>query len=154
VYNVPAVQPAAPFVAGLPVVFQQITGPVAALIATDCAPAYVPAIGKNVGVEAVGVLDENVAVTAVAELTVRLQVLVPEQPPPDQPTNSCPTPGVAVRTVAVGVIYVAKHCAVGQLICERLSVTPPVPTTVIVSTLQLMPMKLQKELTVADCCGR
>jgi hypothetical protein len=38
------------------------------------------------------------AVTVVAAVTATVQVLVPEQPPPDQPANTEPDAAVAVRT--------------------------------------------------------
>jgi hypothetical protein len=43
----------------------------------------------------------NVAVTAVAALTVTTHVPVPEQRPPDQPANEEPADGTAVRVTCV-----------------------------------------------------
>jgi hypothetical protein len=52
VYNVPLLHPDAPFVAGLPVVFQQMIAPLlVVLIVTNCGTAYEPVPGVRDGVE-------------------------------------------------------------------------------------------------------
>ena len=68
----------------------------------------------------------NVAVTAVAAVTVTTQVPVPEHPPPVQPANVEPSAGNAVNVTAVPLAKLAEH-VVGQLIPAGALVTIPVP---------------------------
>ena len=56
-----------------------------------------------------GGVDANVAVTVVSAVSVTWQVLVPEQPPPDQPVNVEPDPGVAVSVTWVPFANCAEH---------------------------------------------
>lgn len=73
----------------------------------------------------------NVAVTAVLPDSVVAHGPVPEHPPPDQPLNTDPASGVAVRTTSVPSSYVAEHVA-PQLMPPGPLVTdpPPVPAFV------------------------
>jgi hypothetical protein len=68
----------------------------------------------------------NVAVTAVAAVTVTTQVPVPEHPPPVQPVNVEPSAGNAVSVTAVPLAKFAVH-VVGQLIPAGLLLTVPLP---------------------------
>ena len=51
------------------------------------------------------VVSLKVAVTVMAEFMVTVQVLVPEQPPPDQPAKVAPVEGAAVRVTLVPEAY-------------------------------------------------
>ncbi len=67
----------------------------------------------------------NVAVTVVAALSVTVQVEVPLQPPPAQPTNSAPVSGVAVSVTMLSTANAALHW-VPQLMPPGFEVTVPV----------------------------
>jgi len=77
-------------------------------------------------VSSVSCCNVNVAVTLVAAVIDTVHVPVPEQPPPDQPLNVEPTPGVAARTTLVPELYDAEHVA-PQLIPAGFDVTVPTP---------------------------
>ena len=72
----------------------------------------------------------NVAVTEVLLDSVTLHVLVPEQPPPDQPTKVDPAFGVAVSVTAVPLAKFAVQVE-PQVIPEGALLTdpPPVPAS-------------------------
>src|SRR5262245_35726923 len=75
----------------------------------------------------VGVCDgSNVAVTAVVELSVTVQVPVPVQPAPLQPENAEPTVGVAVNVTAVPATKVEEQLA-PQAIPAGALLTVPFP---------------------------
>jgi hypothetical protein len=74
----------------------------------------------------------NVAVTDTAPFTGTIQVLVPLQPPPDQPANIDPLEGVAVRVTWMPEVKLASQVA-PQLIPVGLEVTVPVPLPVFVT---------------------
>jgi phage tail protein X len=78
-----------------------------------------------------GYVGLNFAVTALAALTVKLQVPVPEHAPP-HPPNIELTPGEAVSVTCVPWSKLAEH-VVGQLMPAGLLVTVPGPETVTVS---------------------
>jgi hypothetical protein len=68
----------------------------------------------------------KVAVTVVAALSVTAQVPVPEQPPPLQPVKVEPAAGVAVKVMAVPLVYEAVHVAPHDM-PEGALLTVPVP---------------------------
>jgi len=68
----------------------------------------------------------NVAVTEVLLDRVTMHVLVPEQPPPDQPPNVEPVLGVAVSVTAVPLAKFAEH-VVPQVMPVGELLTDPVP---------------------------
>jgi hypothetical protein len=68
----------------------------------------------------------NVAVTAVAAVTVTTQVPVPEHPPPVQPANVEPSPATAVNVTAVPLAKFAEQ-VVGQIIPAGALITVPAP---------------------------
>jgi len=68
----------------------------------------------------------KLAVTVVAALSVTVQVPVPEQPPPLQPEKLEPAAGVAVRVIAVPLVYEAAHVVPHEMPAGAL-VTVPVP---------------------------
>jgi hypothetical protein len=74
----------------------------------------------------------NAAETFVAAVTVTVQALVPEQPPPFHPPKYWPEPAVAVSVTCVLGAKSAEHVP-GQLIPAGLLVTVPVPVTATVS---------------------
>jgi len=76
----------------------------------------------------VKVLDgsEKVAVTVVAAASATVQVLVPEHPPPDQPTNTEPVAAAAVRTTLAPLLKDAEQ-VVPHEIPAGFDVTVPVP---------------------------
>jgi len=74
----------------------------------------------------------KVAVTEVAALTVTVQVVVPEQPPPLQPVKVEPAAGAAVRVTTVPVVKEVEHVA-PQEIPEGALVTVPVPLPALVT---------------------
>jgi hypothetical protein len=72
------------------------------------------------------VADAKVAVTVVALVSVTVQVPLAEQPPPDQPTNTDPPAGVAVRTTGPPEGKLAEH-VVPHAIPAGALVTLPLP---------------------------
>jgi len=68
----------------------------------------------------------KLAVTVVAALSVTVQVPVPEQPPPLQPEKLEPVAGVAVKVIAVPLVYEAAHVVPHEMPAGAL-VTAPVP---------------------------
>jgi hypothetical protein len=70
--------------------------------------------------------EEKVAATVVSALSVTLQVLVPEQPPPDQPVKRAPAFAAAVRVTCVPAVKLAVHVA-PQLIPVGLLLMVPDP---------------------------
>jgi hypothetical protein len=75
----------------------------------------------------------NVAATEVGLLIVTVHVLVPLQPPPDQPVKVEPFAGCAISVTGVPLKKEAEH-VVPQLILPESSLTvpPPVPAFVTV----------------------
>src|SRR5688500_8723075 len=70
----------------------------------------------------------NVAVTLVAAVTLTLHSPVPEQPPPDHPTKTDPTPGIAINSTAVPKAYVSEQSAPHTIPTgEDETVPPPLP---------------------------
>ena len=65
---------------------------------------------------AVFALGVNAAVTVEAELTVRLQLSVPEHPPPLQPAKKLPAAAVAVSVTTVPLAKLAAHCPLLSLV--------------------------------------
>jgi hypothetical protein len=81
----------------------------------------------------------NVAVTAVAAVTVTTQVPVPEHPPPVQPANVEPSPATAVNVTTWALAKFAVH-VVGQIIPAGALITVPlpVPFSLTVSAIPLL----------------
>jgi hypothetical protein len=79
----------------------------------------------------------KVAVTLLATVidTVQGVVVVPEQPPPDQPVKVEPVPAVAVRTTLASASYSADDAehVVPQLMPARSEATVPVPLPALVT---------------------
>jgi hypothetical protein len=71
----------------------------------------------------------KVAVTEVSAFRVTVHVPVPEQPPPDQPTNVEPVSGVAVNLILLPRTNFAEHL-LPQLIPAMLETTVPEPMVV------------------------
>lgn len=91
----------------------------------------------------------NVAVTAVAALTVTTHVPVPLQPAPLHPTNVEPSAGVAVSVTTCPLAKFAEH-VVGQLIPAGALMTLPVPVPASLTvSAKLFPVPVPK-LAVTD----
>jgi hypothetical protein len=81
----------------------------------------------------------KVAVTVVAADIVTVQVLVPEQPPPDQPANTDPVAAVAVKTTLAPALKGAAQVA-PQVIPAGAEVTDPVPVPALVTVNVFCPL--------------
>jgi hypothetical protein len=91
----------------------------------------------------------NVAVTAVAAVTVTTQVPVPEHPPPVQPVNVEPSAGNAVSVTTWALAKFAVH-VVGQLIPTGALVTVPVPVPISLTESAKLFATLKVAVTVSD----
>jgi hypothetical protein len=76
----------------------------------------------------------KLAVTMVSSVTDRVHVLVPVQPPPDQPVKAEPVAGVAVNVTLVVGAKSAKQVA-PQLMPAGLDATVPVAVPVVARTM-------------------
>ena len=73
--------------------------------------------------------------TLVSALMLSVQLLVPEQPPPDQPEKAKPVSGIAVRVTAVPLRYVVEQVA-PQFMPAGALATVPLPDPAL-TTLRL-----------------
>src|SRR2546425_202023 len=81
-----------------------------------------------------GSVTANIALTVVAALSVTVQVLVPEQPPPLQPVKVEPAAGAAVKVMAVPLANAAEHVGPQEMPAGLLVIVPiPVPLGLTVS---------------------
>jgi hypothetical protein len=91
----------------------------------------------------------NIACTVWSALIVTVQVPVPEQPPPDQPTNEFPDVGVAVNVTCVPLGKLCEQL-LGHEIPAGLLVTVPVPDAPLAITVRVCGGGLAVNVAVTD----